>query len=324
MALVNASFAFFHRWKTKFKETNKMFFPRTFSSKHAATVLCLMYLWSASAGAQVKTALERYTGANAAGYLRPLATALGNDFNRGWYQTAFIPRQGFYLRLGANAMMAFIAQDDRTFEATTDGAFAPKQTVKAPSVVGDTKAIALAGTGGTTYYFPGGFDIKSVLFAAPQLIIGAVAGTELSFRYLAIEIGNAEIGDVKLFGAGLRHSLSQYFGDFPIAIAAGVFYQRFRLGGDFVDASAMHYGVQASKSFPLLTLYTGFGFDTANVKAEYEPDSTPGERIKLDVDAENGVRATLGANLKLAFLNLNADYSIGAQSAFSAGFGLTF
>jgi len=300
------------------------FFQRTFSITKAAVLFFLMCLWIAPAGAQFKTALERYTGDNAAGYLRPLVTALGNDFNRGWYHSAHIPRHGFYLRFGANAMMAFIAKDDRTYQATTEGAFAPKRTVAAPSVVGDTKAIAVAGTGGTTYYFPGGFDIQSVLFATPQLTIGAIAGTELTFRYLALEIGEAEIGDVNLFGAGLRHSISQYFGDFPIAIAAGVFYQRFKLGGDFIDATAMHYGLQAGKSFSLLTLYAGFGFDTANIKVEYEPASTPGERLKLDVDAENGARATLGANLKLAIFNLNADYSVGAQSAFSAGFGLIF
>jgi hypothetical protein len=302
----------------------QMSFQRIRSSKNAAVILLLMCLWSAPAGAQFKTALERYTGDNAAGYLRPLATALGNDFNRRWYHSAFIPRHDFYLRLDANVMMAFLAKDDRIYQATTEGAFAPRQTIAAPSIVGDTKAIVAAGTGGTTYYFPGGFDIKSVLFATPQLTIGAVAGTELTFRYLALEIGDAEIGDVNLFGAGLRHSLSQYFSDFPIAVAAGVFYQRFKLDGDFIDATAMHYGLQAGKSFSLLTLYAGFGFDTANVKVEYEPDSTPGERIKLDVDAENGARATLGLNLKLAILNLNADYSIGAQSAFSAGFGLVF
>lgn len=301
-----------------------MFFRCTFSSKNAAALFFLMCLWSASAGAQFKTALACYTGDNAAGYFQPLATALSNDFNRGWYYSAHIPRHGFCLRLGANVTMAFIAQDDRIYQATTEGAFAPKQTVAAPSVVGDTKALAVAGTGGTTYYFPGGFDIQSVLFATPQLTIGAIAGTELTFRYLALEIGDAEIGDVNLLGAGLRHSLSQYFNDFPIAIAAGVFYQRFKLGGDFIDATAMHYGLQAGKSFSLLTLYAGFGYDTANIKVEYEPASTPGERIKLDVDAENGARATLGANLKLAIFNLNADYSLGAQSAYSAGLGLIF
>jgi len=300
------------------------FFQRIFSITKAAVLFFLMCLWSAPAGAQFKTALERYTGDNAAGYLQPLVTALGINFNRGWYHSAHIPRHGFYLYVGANAMTTFIAQDDRTYQATTEGAFAPKQTVAAPSVVGDTKAIAVAGTNGTTYYFPGGFDIQSVLFATPQLTIGAVAGTELTFRYLALEIGETEIGDVNLFGAGLRHSLSQYLGDFPLAIAAGVFYQRFKLGGDFIDATAMHYGLQAGKSFSLLTLYAGFGFDTANVKVEYEPASTPNERIKLDLDAENGARATLGLNLKLAIFNLNADYSVGAQSAFNAGFGLIF
>jgi hypothetical protein len=109
-----------------------------------------------------------------------------------------------------------------------------------------------------------------------------------------------------------------------VALAAGVFYQRFKLGEDFIDATAMHYGVQASKSFSVLTLYGGLGFDTANIKVEYEPSSAPDERIKLDLDAQNGMRATLGVNLKLAIFNLNADYSIGAQSAFCAGFGLVF
>ena len=206
-------------------------------------------LWSASANAQLKANLERYTGNNAIGYLQPLITALGTDFNRGWYHSANIPRHGFQLHLGPRVMSTFIATADRRYQATTEGNFSPAQTTEAPTVVGDTKAVAVNGTGGSTYFFPGGFDIKSVLFATPQLTIGSVAGTEATFRYIALEIGDTEIGNVNLFGAGLRHSVSQYFGDFPVALAAGVFYQRFKLGEDFIDATAIHYGLQASKSF---------------------------------------------------------------------------
>jgi hypothetical protein len=299
-------------------------FQKTFSFKKAALGFGLVGLLSAPAGAQFKANLERYTGDNAAGYLQPLITALGINFNRSWYHTAHIPRNDFYLRLGANVMMTFIADDDRTYQATTEGRFSPAQTVAAPTVVGDVKSVSVNGNAGTTYFFPGGFDLQSVLFAAPQLTIGAIAGTEATFRYIALEIGDAEIGDINLFGAGLRHSVSQYFDQFPVALAAGVFYQRFKLGEDFIDATARHYGVQASKSFSVLTLYGGLGYDTASLKVEHEPSATPNERIKLDLDAENGVRATLGLNLKLAIFNLNADYSIGAQSAFCAGFGLVF
>ncbi len=300
------------------------FFRNAFRFKKVALGFGLICLLSAPANAQFRANLERYTGDNAAGYLQPLTTALGINFNRSWYHTAHVPRHGFYLHLRANAMMTFIADDDRAYQATTEDSFSPTQTVAAPTVVGDVKSVRVNGNAGTTYLFPGGFDIQSVLFAAPQLTIGAIAGTEATFRYLALEIGNAEIGDVNLFGAGLRHSVSQYFDQFPVALAAGVFYQRFKLGEDFIDATAMHYGVQASKSFSVLTLYGGLGYDTANIKVEYEPSATPNERIKLDLDAENGVRATLGVNLKLAILHLNADYSIGAQSAFSAGIGLGF
>jgi len=292
--------------------------------KQSAWWLVAALLWCGSAGAQFKTNLERYIGDNAAGYLQPLVTALGIDFNRGWYHSARIPRSDFYIYLGANAMMTFIADDDRVYQATTEGAFSPAQTMAAPTIVGDGKAVRATGTGGTTYIFPGGFDIESVLFATPQITIGSVAGTEVTFRYIALEIGDSEIGNINLFGAGVRHSISQYFDNFPIELAAGLFYQKFKLDEDFIDATAWHYGAQVSKSFSLLTLYGGLGFDAANIKVEYEPEATPGERIALDIDAENGLRVTAGVNLKLAIFNLNADYSFGAQNAVGLGFGFVF
>ena len=99
-------------------------------------------------------------------------------------------------------------------------------------------------------YAPG-FDINSFALAVPQVRIGAYKGTEAVIRYIALDVGDVELGSVSLIGVGGRHSISQCMDpDFPVDIAAGLFWQKFTLGDELIDATAMTFGVQAGKRFP--------------------------------------------------------------------------
>ena len=278
----------------------------------------------------VEDQLSIYTGDNGIGYLQPLADAVGTDLNSGLFQTAHIPKTDLYFALEVRVMAAMFSDDDRTFRATTESGFSPAQTVTAPTVVGSGEAIPVDGDAGTTFIFPGGFDLSSFTLAVPQLRIGSYYGTEALLRYIAFDVGDNEFGDGSLFGFGLRHSISQYLDpSFPVDLAGGFFWQTFHMGendagDDLISSSAFTLGVQASKRYgnPMTYFepYAGLSLDRHSMEVSYEDDEE--EIVDLDFGTDTTARLTLGLAGRLAFMNGHAEYSVSGQNSFS--FGIAF
>jgi hypothetical protein len=276
--------------------------------------------------AQIEDQLSAYTGKNAKGYLQPFADAFGADLNSGIFRSASIPRIGVNIRLEVEAMGVIFSDDDKTFNAITERGFSPEQRYPdAPTVVGSTKAAFVYGDGGTAFAFPGGFDLHSFALAVPQLRVGAFHGTEAIFRYFSAQIGDEDLGDIGLFGFGLRHSISQYFGPaLPVDLAAGFFWQKFTLGEDLISSHAFSIGVQASKRFMRLFVpYTGLSYDTFSMDVSYKNKAygieTP---IEIDFERTSTMRFTVGFLLNLPGLNVFGEYGLARQSSFSFGVGL--
>jgi hypothetical protein len=112
----------------------------------------------------VEDVLGRYSGANAEGFLQPLADVLGAALGSGWARSADI-QPGFHLRVSAIAAGAPVSSDARTFMGTTED-FEPVTSVEAPTILGSTETVAVSGAGGTTYRFAGGIDAD--LAGAPK------------------------------------------------------------------------------------------------------------------------------------------------------------
>jgi len=279
---------------------------------------------SSSAYAQLEESLNRYTGKNAEGFVKPLVSALGSNFNRGWYHSADLTRGRLYVSFGVNGMAAYTADGDRTFTAITEGSFTPVQTAEAPTILGGTTATAVTGEGGTQYLFPAGLDLEAILFATPQLTVGGFAGTEATLRFFTLNRTDAEFGQVDLFGLGVRHSISQYFDALPLDVTAGVFYQKLRIGDDLLDMRSLHVGLQASKRFSLLTVYGGVGIESSKAAVDYQSKSNTDTNISLEVDGENGFQVTAGVSVKLAIISLYSDFSIGARRVLAVGAGFEF
>jgi hypothetical protein len=281
----------------------------------------------------IEDQLGGYTGDNGVGYLQPLADAVGSDLNSGLFQSAHIPAEGMYFAFELKVMSVLFSDDDRTFGARTEPGFTPAQTVDAPTVVGPGEAKVVTGDGGTSYAFPGGFDLNSFALAAPQFRFGSYMGTEALIRYFALDVGDNEFGSVSLFGFGLRHSISQYLGpDFPVALAGGFFWQTFKMGennagGDLLDASAFTIGVHASKRYgegiAYVEPYAGLSMDRFSMEVSYETEGLD-EPIIIDLDfgTDTTVHLTLGLAARLAFMGANAEYNLAGQNGFS--FGLSF
>jgi hypothetical protein len=287
--------------------------------KHLIALLLLANVLSVARAQKLNDFVAKYGSANGAGFMQPLADAFGANINSGIYQSAKIPLEGFHLNFGVMLMGAPITDSRKTFTATTEGVFAPQTTTEAPTIFGKTDGATITGNGGTAYVFPGGLSITTFAIAAPQLTVGSLFGTEATIRFFQAKVGD-NIGTLKLWGIGARHNINQYFKDFPLDVAAGIYQQHFEIG-DIVSANSTLVSVQGSYTASVLTFYGGPGVEISNMDVNYDGNSG---KVTLALRSKNNVRFTAGALLSLAFFRLYADYNLASQSAFVLGFGFGF
>ncbi len=301
------------------------------------TLLVLIVCLAQPVSAQINDQLSAYTGANAKGYLLPLANAFGTDLNTGIFRSASIPRMHPTVRLEIEVMSVIFGDGDKTFRAVTEQGFSPAQRVEAPTIVGSEKAVLVEGDGGTTYAFPGGFNLHSFALAAPQLRIGGIYGTEAIIRYFALKISgegdeSKDLGDIGLFGFGLKHSISQHIArPLPVDLSAGFFWQRFTLGknnegGHLMTSNAFSFGVQASKKLAMFFVpYAGLSYDTHKMDLSYDSKATGTEKtVDVNFEGTSTMHLTLGLMFNAPVVNLFGEYDIASQSSFSFGVGLGF
>jgi hypothetical protein len=287
-------------------------------------VLVMIAVVTPVAAGDVEDFVSKYTGSNGEGYMQPLADAFGANLNSGLFHDARISKIRIHLYVGMEAMMATVGPDQKTFKAKTEN-FSPAQTVDAPTLFGKNEPVTVSGTGGTVYTFPGGMNVKRLPIAVPQATIGGIAGTELTVRWFATS-SVEDLGDIKLMGWGIRHSLSQYMPLLPIVdIAAGFYSQSFKVG-DIVDAKATLISLQASVTKTILVLYGGVGIESSklDVSYEYNEAGAEPETVGFELKGGNKMRMTVGAGLNLPGMNVHAEYNAGTQSVLSAGFGFRF
>lgn len=276
-----------------------------------------------NADAQLESLVERYTGANADDYLEPLVTAFGANLNSGLYRNAHIPQSGLHIDLRINAMLALFSDNQKTFIATTEGYFRPVQEFEAPTVVGSGKGAAVRSPQQTEFTFPGGYELESFILAAPIVTVGSVAGTEASMRFFSANLSE-DIGNLSLFGLGARHNISQYIPLSPVDLAAGFFYHNFKIG-DIIESHSYIAHAEVSKSFSILELYGGLGYESTTASINYTFDALgQSEDVSIDITGKNKFRTTLGLALNFLMLHLNMDYNIGHQNLVNLGlsFGL--
>lgn len=284
-------------------------------------LLLAMLLAPALASAQIEANLDSYTGQNAKGYLMPLKDGFGAGLNDGLFRSARIPESGFTFSLELKSMFVKFADADKTFTARTEKGFFPETEVSAPTVIGSTEAVSVQGEGGAIATLPGGFDIGSLGIAVPQITIGTVRGTQAVARYIALNTGDVEIGDLSLFGVGLRHSISQYLNDPPVDIAIGGFYQQFKLGDDLIDSSALTFGAMASRQWSVLEPYVGLSYDSFSMSVDYDSGTTdPPTRLSVDFGSSSSVRLTAGLGLNLLkVIHLQGEVNVASQTSYLLG-----
>lgn len=262
--------------------------------------------------------VSEYDTKNGRLYLQPLADTFGANLNSGFFRSAKIEKLGFHIQLGIVAMGAFVTDDQKTFIAVPEDDFNPPPNTELPTVFGSEEGVYVEELGESV---PGAWDTKIFPLAVPQLTVGSLLGTEVVLRWIDFKIDDS-IGNIKLSGFGVRHSVSQYIPLCPVDLAVGYFRQSFEVG-DIVEAHATYMGLQCSHSFSILCLYGGIGYESAKLDISYTHEQE-GESydVNFELDAKNSTRFTVGLAFDLPILKIHADYSIASQKVFALGIGL--
>lgn len=165
--------------------------------------------------------------------------------------------------------------------------------------------------------------------AAAQLTVGTVFGTNVAFRYFP-SIDVQDLGKFSFFGVGAIHNPGVWFPNpLPLDIGVGFFTQTLKVG-DIFESTASQFGVYAGKTIGLIisiTPYAGFTFETSKttVKYNYQSNQTingvpvPPTKINFELEGENSSAFVVGFTLKLAAVNINADYKLAKTKTASAG-----
>lgn len=200
-----------------------------------------------------------------------------------------------------------------------------------------------------------GDDLPLNAVPAPmiQAGVGLILNTDISVRFLPT-VKNDEF-ESKLFGFGIKHNLMQYFGPLdklPLNISLFAGYTSMETNYDLnsipglsgsnqeaiFDLKAYSIQALASLDFPIVSLYGGIGFEKGTselkMKGNYElsytiegTNTTVSETVSDPIDMKfdvDGIRATAGVRLNLAFFKIFADYTMHEYNTISTGIAFSF
>jgi hypothetical protein len=286
-----------------------------------ALTLVVLAGFAPPAGAQLSENLGALTGENTKKYLGPLPDALSGTMNSAIFTSGNVPKVGINFTIGLKVMGVSFDDKDNLYTPTDPPGFTSVPPIEqVPTVVGDPAAVAQSGQGGSTFYYPGGFDISKFAFAAPQLTVGSLMGTRAVVRWFAHDFATDNfIEKISFFGIGAQHSLSQYFPGLPVDLAAGIFYQSFKINDDLLDTKSIHVDVTGSKSFGPLQPYGAIGFDSFKMDASYEDSNNPGNNIAVDFDRSSHVHLTAGLLANLPVVKIHGEANLAATNGVAVG-----
>jgi len=283
----------------------------------------LLLAVDASAQSELEKAIRQYNSSAVTGYIQPIADLFGANMHAGYYHSAYIPPSGFSLGFDIIAMGAIVTDEQKSYLADAPTGFAPSQ-FKTATVFGEKgTTIQHATVPGLEYKGSDGvFNTSIFPLAVPQLRIGSLYGTEAVIRFIALpSMGEDKIPEIKLWGLGARHGISQYIPESPLDIAVSGFYSNFNVG-DLITAKGLSLGVQASKSIKILILYGGMSWENSTMNLAYKStDPTAAAPIDVDLDGANKFRATVGVGISLGIFKVFADANFGSVTNYSGGIG---
>ena len=213
--------------------------------------------------------------------------------------------------------------------------------VTTPSVTvnvgGQSRTVAVAGQKVSTGF--GGIEViqklKMLPFAAPQLTLGTLLGTQVTVRYMPKYKIDELGGDLSWTGFGVQHNLG-YFLPIPIVDVAASFYTQTLKIDPLFEMKGTAYGLNVSKQFGFgflnATPYAGFMLENSKFTVHYTAPASAFDpalgvappSVNIEIEGKNTSRAVIGLSLRLFVININADYNIGKYKSFTGGVFFAF
>ncbi|MFC4720760.1 DUF6588 family protein [Geojedonia litorea] len=297
-------------------------------------------------------------------YIAPASEGLAFGINNGWFNNAKTPhRFGVEISLIGNAsfikdekksfLMNIADYENVQFKdgsssknvATALGHNNPEVTIIVTyddPIFGDQEIELTLPTG------LGSTDFNLIPTAFLQASFSPFKGTQVKARYFP-EV-NAKDAKIGLYGAGIQQDFTSWLPAdkiIPVAISGLVAYTHLNGSYDFTDSSIVDGENQqintevntlllqliVGTKLNIINFYGGLGYITGKSTTDllgtyrvnngivFSEEIVDPFSIKQDV---SGVRATVGANLKLGFFGLNADYSIAEFDSASLGINFSF
>jgi len=277
-------------------------------------------------------------------YFTPMAESFGAGLNSGWYNTAK-PHSlgGFDLTFTFNTVI--IPNSAKTFNIKDAGGttFTSSED-RASTIFGSTSSTAMyyvpslvQGSDSITFNMPGGFKTPAIPLPMIQAGIGLIKNTAIDIRYMPM----LNVGDdinVNLFGIGLKHDLLQWIpgiGDAtPMSLSLQGGYTslntELKIAGQEValNTKATTINLVASKKLLMVTGYAGLGYNSANTTFEADADFELNgirfnEKIKIDFESNNSLRANIGLRLNMSIVTIQADYTFAEYPTATLGLGVS-
>lgn len=282
-------------------------------------------------------------------YFTPMTKSFGLGLNNGWYNTAK-PHSlgGFDLTFTVNTVI--IPNSAKTFNIEDAGGniFLSDET-EASTIFGSNESTNMFYNGSDLVFpsgissvlpqfdMPGGFNTSIVPIPIIQAGVGLVKKTDLSVRYMPmLNIGNNI--NVNVFGIGLRHDLLQWIpivGDaFPMSLSLQGGYTNLNTEVKVsnqktsLNTKATTINLIASRKILMVTGYAGIGYSststTFTTDANFDLEGiTFSEKLSIDFESNNKLRANLGLRFNITLLTIQADYTIAEYPTATLGLGIT-
>ncbi len=290
-------------------------------------------------------------------YLKPYGEMLGTSLNAGWYNTAKVHGVlGFDVTF--SVMNAMAPSSMESFDVNNldlqnfqlqDGSPSIAPTVAGEMAKDELPKLEPKVPGGdyAEFNMPNGSGNDNLPLPMIQAAVGLPYNTEIIGRVVP-EMKFGDAGKVSVLGFGLKHSLKSHIPFvkrlpfLQMSVLAG--YTNFKStngisGSDYVDVTDGELGIESGAftsrllvgaNFPIVSVYTGVGYGSSNsdfdVRGSYSlADNNnitiPDDPFTLKYNT-SGVDFNAGMRVRIGFLALHADYTVGDYSTLTAGIGV--
>jgi hypothetical protein len=297
-------------------------------------------------------------------YIQPASEGLAYGINNGWFNNAKAPKKyGFEISIIGNASFIkdekkSFEMNVADYENIRFQDNSPSKTVatalgqNSPDVtVIITYDDPIFGNQETELTLPTGIgseNINLIPTAFLQASFSPFKGTQIKGRFFP----KVNTDDVKVgfYGLGLQQEFTSWLPAdkiIPVAISGLVAYTHLDGSYDFTDdglvdgnnqqvqtkINTLLFELLVGTKLKIINFYGGLGYisgkSTTDLTGTYRvsdgvftsQDIVDPFSVKQDV---NGVRGTVGANLKLGFFSLNADYTLAEFDSASVGLNFSF